>query len=161
MRPKKPYVATMDQVTIKRDGDAAVIEYVELNVLSVHLTIGPEIEDMTDREILALHNEGIRGREKLAAEFEYVAVEVPSGSQQIEYHHQGDSWIPKGGVLRCVIDQGEDGETTVWIDQQELNLEEFGKVLSTYAGWGMRIIFVPDDDIFRTPTIEVREPKDL
>ena len=133
---------------------------VELNVLTVHLKIGPEIEQMTDREILALHNKVIRSQETLAAEYKHIAVEVPPGSQQIEYFHKGDSWTPRGDVLRCVIDQNEEGETTVWIDHQELTLQEFGKVLSVYAGWGMRIVFVPDDEIFRTPTIEVREPKD-
>jgi hypothetical protein len=33
----------------------------------------------------------------------------------------------------------------VEIDDREFTLEEFGKMLVTYAGWGMRIEFVPDD----------------
>ena len=31
-------------------------------------------------------------------------------------------------------------------------------MLTTYAGWGMRIEFVPDDQSHRRPTLEVREP---
>jgi hypothetical protein len=32
-------------------------------------------------------------------------------------------------------------------------------LLSTYAGWGMRIEFVPEDEVHRHPVLEVREPK--
>jgi len=41
---------------------------------------------------------------------------------------------------------------------RELSLAEFGRMLTTYAGWGMRIAFVPDDDVHEEPRIEVREP---
>ncbi len=30
----------------------------------------------------------------------------------------------------------------------------------TYAGWGMRIAFVPDDRVAEEPEVEVREPRD-
>jgi hypothetical protein len=45
------------------------------------------------------------------------------------------------------------------IDDHELTLEEFGRLLTTYAGWGMRIEFTPEDEIHRRPALEVREPK--
>ena len=54
MRFKKPYIASLDQVTIKREAEYAVIDYVEPEVSSVHLKIGPEIHEMTDEEILLL-----------------------------------------------------------------------------------------------------------
>ena len=44
------------------------------------------------------------------------------------------------------------------IDDHELSLEEFGRLLTTHAGWGMRIEFVPEDEIHRRPTHAVREP---
>jgi len=31
-------------------------------------------------------------------------------------------------------------------------------MLTTYAGWGMRIEFVPDDQLHRRSALEVREP---
>ena len=46
------------------------------------------------------------------------------------------------------------------IDDRELSWEEFGKLVVTYAGWGMRIAFVPEDEVHRLPRVEVREPKD-
>ncbi len=33
-------------------------------------------------------------------------------------------------------------------------------MLATYAGWGMRICFVPNDEIDKEPEIEIREPED-
>ena len=34
---------------------------------------------------------------------------------------------------------GEDGEATVYIDDHELSLREFGWLLCTHAGWGKRV----------------------
>ena len=64
MRFKKPYIAALDQVTIKREGEYAVIEYVEPNVSGVHLKIGPEVQEMTDEEILNVHNEILETQRK-------------------------------------------------------------------------------------------------
>jgi hypothetical protein len=33
-------------------------------------------------------------------------------------------------------------------------------MLTTYSGWGMRIEFVPEDEVHRRPVLEVREPED-
>lgn len=64
-------------------------------------------------------------------------------------------------MLRCIIsDGGPDGRAVVWIDEYELSLEEFGRLLTTYAGWGMRIVFVPDDRTDEEPEIEIRDPDD-
>jgi hypothetical protein len=42
-------------------------------------------------------------------------------------------------------------------DSAVIRYKEEG-MLTTYAGWGMRIEFVPDDQLHRRPTLEVREP---
>jgi hypothetical protein len=57
-----------------------------------------------------------------------------------------------------LVEDDENGQLVVGIDDKELSLEEFGRMLTTYAGWGMRIEFVPDDQSHRRPTLEVREP---
>ncbi len=72
-------------------------------------------------------------------------------------------WVPRGGVLRCVIEDGggEDGDLPViHVDDREFEWEDFGRLLCTYAGWGMRIVFVPDDELDRTPKTIVQEPDD-
>jgi hypothetical protein len=46
----------------------------------------------------------------------------------------------------------------IHVDDHELSWAEFGTLLLTHGGWGMRIVFVPDDRLDEEPEIEVREP---
>ncbi len=156
---KKRYIARMDEVTITRERDVAVIAYKEEGVPTTHLTIGADIEAMTDAEILELFNDTLRAQAQLAAEYKHVAVEVPLGSPQIKFYPRADQWTPRGRVLRCLIDSDEDGVAVVQIDDHELSIKEFGRLLGTYAGWGMRIEFTPEDEVHRRPPLEVREPE--
>jgi hypothetical protein len=161
MRRKRPHVASLDEVKITRHGDEAIIEYADESVWTTHFKLGPEVQDLTDQEILERWNECVLAREQAAAEYEHVAVEIPPGKPQIEYFEGGYQWTPRGDVLRCVIhDGGADGEPVICIDDHELSWKEFGRLLTAYAGWGMRIVFVPDDELHVTPRIEVREPKE-
>jgi hypothetical protein len=161
MRKKKPQIASLDQVKITRQDDYAVIEYADSSVSTVNFKIGPEMAKMTDQEILDCHNDCIRVRERMRAEYVHVAVEIPPGKPQIEYFDKGMQWVPRGGVLRCVItDRGPRGEPTIHIDDHDLSLHEFGRLLSTYGGWGMRITFVPDDELHEEPPVKVRDPAD-
>ena len=162
MRKKRPCVATLDQVRIRREGNSAVIEHVDTDVATVHLEIGAMGLKLTDQQILDLYNATIRAQQELARRHNHVAVDVPEGRPQIRYCKASDQRVPRGHVLRCLIDDGgpDGGEPTVTIDDHELSLAEFGRLLCTYAGWGMRITFVPDDEISRQPTVEVRDPGD-
>lgn len=161
MRPKRPCVAILDEVSITRQGEAAVIDFKDKSIAGVNLRIGPELKGMSDQEILDVHNGIVRAQQRMAANYRHIAVEIPEGSPQIEYSKQCDQWVPRGDVVRCVInDGGFDGEATVIIDERELSLREFGRLLTTHAGWGMRITFVPDDRLAEAPQIEVREPSD-
>jgi hypothetical protein len=158
MKRKERYIARLDEVRITREGDSAVIQYKEAGVPTTHLKIGPDIAGMNDETILELFNDTLRAQAQLAAEYKHVAVEVPLGSPQIKYFARGYQWCPRGGVLRCLVEDDENGQLAVGIDDKELSLEEFGRMLTTYAGWGMRIEFVPDDQLHRRPALEVREP---
>lgn len=60
----------------------------------------------------------------------------------------------------AIIDGGPNTKPVIHIDDQELSWQEFGRLLTTYAGWGMRVIFVPDDETHIQPPIEFREPKE-
>ncbi len=51
-------------------------------------------------------------------------------------------------------------EAVIWIDDRRLSQENFGRLPCTYAGWGMRVVFVPDDELDREPWIEIRDPSD-
>ena len=60
---------------------------------------------MSDREIIELHNGCLRNDAKLAAASKHAIFEVPLGSAQIEYFTRCDQWVPRGGVLRCLISE--------------------------------------------------------
>ena len=159
MRKKRPRVASADEVRITRDGEAALIEFADSSIASTHLTIGPDMAEMTDQEILACYNDCVRAQAHAAATYEHVNIEIPVGRPQIEYEARSRQWVPRGDVLRCVIEDDENREPVIHIDDQELSWQEFGRLLVTYAGWGMRIKFVPDDSTHEEPVTEVREPR--
>jgi len=163
MRPRRPYVARMDQVRITRDGEAADIAYLEPGGSGVHLTIGPHIVDMSDEDILNTLNDVIRTQQELRDSYVHVAEEVPPGRPQLKFFEEGRYWVPRGTVLRFIVtSRQEDGgwEPAVDIDGREFTWEEFGRMLLTWEGWGVRMVMVPEDALEKVPTIEVREPTD-
>jgi hypothetical protein len=161
MRIKKPRIATLEEVIISREGEYAVIEFREPGISTMHLKLGSKVNKMTDRQILAAFNKKVHGMEEMRRNYVHKPVEIPSGKPQIKYFEAGDQWVPRGDVLRCIIeDGGPDCEATIWIDDRELSLRDFGKLLVTHAGWGMRIVFVPDDQLDQVHPIEVREPNE-
>lgn len=161
MRIKKPRTARLDEVRISREGEYASIEFREPGISGVNLHLGPKVQTMTDRQILLVFNRSVRAMEEMSKNYVHRPVEIPAGKPQIRYFADGDQWVPRGDVLRCVIDDGgPDGEAIIWIDDRELSLKDFGRLLTTHAGWGMRIVFVPDDDIESMHPIEMREPEE-
>ena len=144
---------------IERRGDAAILTPRDPGLAEIHLRIGPQLDRMGDAEVLACYNATIAARDRLAAEHPYVAIEVPPGRPQIRYVPEGDQWVPRGGVVRCLVEDDERGQAVIRVDDRELSLAEFGQLLATYAGWGMRIEFTPEDEIERRPHREVRDPE--
>lgn len=163
-RPKTPYLASLDEVRITRDGETAIVAYIEENVVTTHYTIGPKLQVMTDADILDLHNQSIRVRGHSAVEQRNrPLIEIPLGKPQIEYHRESDQWSPRDDVLRCIVEEDTEQDCrlpTIVIDDQELTWEEFGRLMLVHAGWGMRIAFVDSEDLHRVPKIEVREPEE-
>ena len=159
MRKPRPIIYSLAEVTITRDKTSAHIQYKDPQFGETTLTIGAEVTQMTDQEIADLYNETLKAHGKLAS-VKYVAIETPLGSAQIEYGEHCDQWTPRGHVLRCLIDDKveEEREPVITVDNQELTWSEFGKLICTFAGWGMRIEFTPEEEIHRRPRLEVREP---
>jgi hypothetical protein len=159
MKRKMRYIVRPDEVTIIRKTDFAIIEYKEKGVPPARLQVGSEIAGMRDDEIVELYNQCLRRHSKLVARSKYVAIEIPLGSAQIEYCAVSDQWVPRGGVLRCLIHDDPHQRLVVEIDNHELDLERFGKLLTTYVGWAARIEFVPEEDMHRRPACQVRQPE--
>jgi hypothetical protein len=160
VRLKKPTRAMIDQVRITRKGNDAIIDFADPGISGARLTIGPQIVTMTDGDIVDVFNGILMARERLLAGWNKTVVEEPLGEEQIDYHEESAQWVPRGDVLRCIIDDaGPDGEVAIQIDDKELSLDEFGRLLRVHAGWGMRIAFVPEEFVTENPKIEIRKPK--
>jgi hypothetical protein len=158
-RKVRPGRLALDAVRIERRGDTAILTPRNPRVAVTHFRLGPQLMAMSDEEILARFNATIAVQDRLAAEHPYVAIEVPPGRPQIRYNRSAHQWTPRGGVLRCII-HDQDGQAIVDVDDRELSQEDFGRLLTTYSGWGMRIEFTPDDATDRRPRLEVREPEE-
>ena len=161
MRKPRPLVYSLDEVIITRDDTSAHIQYRDPDFGETTLTIGDEVQQMTYHEIIDLYNDTLKSQAEQARNFKYIAIEPPLGTAQIEYHPLSEQWTPRGDVLRCQIDDTFDPERepVIQIDDKTLTWCEFGKLICTYSGWGMRIEFTPEDATHRRPTLEVREPK--
>ena len=160
MRTKRPRPASPDQVRIIREGETAVIEYADPSVRVVNLQVGASLAEMTDPQVLALFNHMLEAQAEIAADVDPTLTEIPPGSPQIEYSEWSDQWVPRGHVLRCHIEDDEEGKPVIHVDDVELDLEAFGRMLLTFCGFGMRIAFVDEEDVNDEPEIAVREPED-
>jgi hypothetical protein len=160
MRKKKPVRAPIDQVRITRDGNDAIIEYADPRISNARLTIGPQIKTMADSDVVDVFNGIMDAQDKLLHGWNKTVIEAQPGEKQIKYHENSDQWVPCGDVLRCIIDDGgPDGEVTIHIDEEELSLKEFGRLLRGHAGWGMRIAFVPEEYVTENPKVKIGNPK--
>ena len=155
---KRPYPSTIDQVRVTREDGTAILEYAEPGVSTVHFQIGAGLGSMTDEDVIALHIGTLEAMEDLRLESDLPALEMPVGVPQIEWFERGYQWSARGHVLRCLIDSGDDEGPSVIIDDKELTWTQFGRVVSSFAGWGLRAIFVDHDSLHEEPRIEVGEP---
>ena len=159
MRSKRPRPASPDQVRITREGGTAVIAHVDPSVRVVNLSVGAALATMTDAEVLDLFNGMLEAQAEHAAGLDRTLTEIPPGRPQIEYSERSGQWVPRGDVLRCHVED-EDGRPVFQVDDTELDLEAFGRMLMTFSGFGMRIAFVDEEDVNDDPEIVVREPED-
>ena len=164
--PKQPFVATAEQVRITRKGDDAIIQYADESVATTYYKIGAEkLATMTDEQVLDFWNEGVRAGEEHRRSFSYTATEIPVGKPQVKFFEEGNQWTPRGHVVRCQIlsdgaIQPELDEPFVSIDGRDFTLAEFMTMVGTFGGWGMRIEFVPEDELHQRPKLKVGEPDD-
>ena len=161
MRLKRPRPASPDQVRITREGETAVIEYADPSIRVVNLRVGPSLAAMTDAEVLELFNDMLEAQaEDRGGGVDPTLTEIPPGLPQIEYNERSNQWVPRGQVLRCHIEGDAEDGTIIQIDDVELDLAAFGRMLQVFSGFGMRIAFLDEEDVREEPEIVVREPDD-
>jgi hypothetical protein len=133
-------------------------------VATTHLTLGADkLASMTDAELLDFWNESIEVGEDHRQSLRYTATEIPVGKPQVEFFERGNQWTPRGHVLRCQIlsDSAippDVHEPFASIDGRDFTLGQFMTKVGTFGGWGMRIEFVPADELHQRPRLQVREP---
>lgn len=152
----RPRTATMEEVTIRREGDIAVITFSDPEYGGINLDFGFPVELMTDSEILERYNEMVLAQLEFAAKWR--PTEIADGRPQIRFDRRYRQWLAEGHVLRCVVGESRDrDEPTIRIDNHELTLQQFGRIIASFQGWGMRIVFVSDDQLCDPPTPQVRK----
>lgn len=165
-KPRRPHVASPDEVKITRDGDDAIFEYADPKITTTHLKVGKEkLAQMTDEELLAYWNEHVEATDEFMRSHSLTLTEIPVGKPQVEYSERSDQWVPRGHVIRAVLlydsaIEPDLEEPFVSIDDRDFTVREFMRMVGTFGGWGMRIAFVGDTDIHEKPRIKVREPKE-
>jgi hypothetical protein len=159
MRPKKPIHVSIEQVRITRDGPTAVVEFADPAYGGVNLTIGEHVAEMSDQQVVDVLNDVLAAQAQFLREWDNTVTEIPLGKPQIKFSRDSGQWVPQGEVLRCLIEDNEHREAVIVIDDKQLSLEEFGRLLTVYAGWGMRIAFVPEELVHEQPKIKVRQPR--
>jgi hypothetical protein len=156
-------VVSMDEVKICREADHAIFSYADETMGGWNIKIGPKVQSMNDQELLEYHNNLALDMEAHRRDYKHVAVEIPIGKPQIEFNKRCQQWNMRGDVLRCYIEdtRADDGgfEPVVEVDDKKLSWKEFGKLLTTHAGWGMRLIIVPDDELHEVPNIQMMESR--
>ena len=107
MRPKRPIHILIDQVRITREGGDAIIDHADANVSGARVVIGPRIASMSDADIVDMYNDILDSQwGLLQQQWDKTVVVEPPGEKQIDFHEDSDQWVPRGDVLRCIIDDG-------------------------------------------------------
>lgn len=158
MRFRRPPQSTIDQVHISREGEAAIIVYADPAYGTVHFTLGPEIVNLSDREILEMYNDVIAAQEASIADPANRPVEIPKGRPQIEWQEDFQQWSARGHVLKCEVSDDQNGDVIVYIDDKELDADAFLQLIKPFAGWGMRITFMDESQIHDEPSVIVHDP---
>lgn len=162
MARPKPFIATLQDVQITREGTAVHFSYLNRDHGGQRIEVGENTTNMSDLELLEIHNHIARKMIESSRNYEHIAIEIPEGKSQISYDKNCCQWVAKGEVIRCIVGWDEQNEgPLIEIDDKVLTWQEFGKLVSTWEGWGMRITCVPDDELSMTPTVVFGERDDL
>jgi hypothetical protein len=153
---KKRKIAFPKDVKITRDGIYAHIDFIDPSYMSRRIEIGSTLSSMTDAEILRIHNDIVFSEQ--ASIRQSRPTEIEDGGVQIRFDKASGSWVPESDVLRCELTSGEEPhDLVVRIDDQDLSWAQFGRMVSSYRGWGMRVTFLPEEQLFKPPATEIIE----
>jgi hypothetical protein len=147
-------------VHISRDGEYAIIEHADTAYGTTRLLLGPVLQNMSDAEILEAFNDVTAAQDASVADPANRPVEIPRGRPQIEWLEDFQQWSVRGQVLRCHVSDDEHGNLVVYVDDKELNAEAFLSLIKPFAGWGMRLTFMDESQVYDEPSVILRDSDD-
>ena len=142
---------------ISRDGEYAIIEHADTAYGTTRLLLGPMLQNMSDAEVLEVFNDIIAAQDASVADPANRPVEIPRGRPQIEWLEDFQQWSVRGQVLRCHVSDDEHGNLVVYVDDKELNAEAFLSLIKPFSGWGMRLTFMDDSQVYDEPSVILRD----
>jgi hypothetical protein len=162
-RRKTAHPASLsEEIHVTREGDEVELEWADPGIPVVRFFVGRDrMEHLTDGELVEIWKEG-GATGDARPDGSYVATEIPQGRPQIERAAGMGAWVPRGTVLRCRVEghlESESERGFVNVDGKALSLKQFGRLLSIFEGWGMRIEFVPEKELGARPQVRVQDPK--
>lgn len=150
--------ARLDELLIRRDGQYAVIHYREHPFEGgMNLGLGADLEFMSDEDIVEAFNEVVRSMNESIKN--YRSIEIKEGYPQIKYERRHKSWSPVGDVLRLELHCMPEGGLIFQVDDKELSVTEFIRMLESYSGWGLRLHFMHPTELTNPPTPELLKAK--
>ena len=158
LRLRRPPQATIDQVHISREGEYAIIEHADAAYGTTRLLLGPMVHNLSDAEVLEAFNDIIAAQEASVADPANRPVETPRGQPQIEWLEDFQQWSVRGQVLRCHLSDDEDGNLVVYVDDKKLDADAFLSLIKPFAGWGMRLTFIDESQVYDEPSVIIRDP---
>jgi hypothetical protein len=147
-------------VRISRDGEYAIIEHADTAYGTTRLLLGPVLQNMSDAEILEAFNDVTAAQDASVADPANRPVEIPRGRPQIEWLEDFQQWSVRGQVLRCHVSDDEHGNLVVYVDDKELNAEAFLSLIKPFSGWGMRLTFMDESQVYDEPSVILRNSDD-
>lgn len=121
-RKNRPHVATPDEIRITRDGDFAIIAYVDESVETTQYRVGRELlAKMSDEDILTLWNAGL----------------ATSADDAVRSRRDMSTLLNGGSTLTCHVERypGAPNQPFIRVGQRLYTAMELAHLLGGHAGW--------------------------
>jgi hypothetical protein len=130
-RKKRPHVATLEEVTITRDGEYAIIAYADESVATTQYHIGADrLARMTDEDILMLWNAGLATKE-----------------EDVRSRRDMGPALSRRNTVSCFINEppADPHHPFLQADGRTFTAMELAKLLGAHPGWTVRLELIPPE----------------
>jgi hypothetical protein len=132
VRKKRPHVATLEEVTITRDGEYAIIAYLDDSVATTQYHIGRDrLARMSDEDILMLWNAGLATKE-----------------DDVRSRRDMGPALSRRNTMSCLITEAptDPHHPFLQAEGRMFTAMEMAKLLGAHPGWTVRFELVPPEN---------------